>query len=61
MPSPRLQRAATARREKVQLPIREQNFFSWLTHDVVPGKVSSETSNNLVHAEKTAITPPVSA
>ena len=27
MPSPRLQRAATARREKVQLHIREQSFF----------------------------------
>ena len=28
MPRPRLQRAATARREKVQLRIREQSFFS---------------------------------
>ena len=27
MPRPRLQRAATARREKVQLRIREQSFF----------------------------------
>jgi hypothetical protein len=28
MPRPRLQRAATARREKIQLRIREQSFFA---------------------------------
>jgi hypothetical protein len=33
MPRPRLQRAATARREKVQLHIREQSFLGHVVRE----------------------------
>jgi hypothetical protein len=58
MPRPRLQLAATARREKVQLRIREQNFFYTI---LLPprAQLCIRYCSNLVntHTYKTKITP----
>ena len=54
MPRPRLQRAATARREKVQLRIREQSFthFSGKLHEgVILPQVTRDTSGEGKHYE----------
>jgi hypothetical protein len=55
MTRPRLQRAATARREKVQLRIREQSFVYWYPRVYIKEGLLVLDSSNLYTAVDTPV------